>query len=151
MTHGKERRWGCVGVLALYALAIGATAWMLVALCGCKATEYVPVESAVLRTDTVYSAKFRVDSVIMRDSVTVFQKGDTLIVSKVRDRWRDHVVRDTVYRSANDTVRVRETYPVERELTRWQRARLDLGTVALGGIAVALCVAVAWVVRRFRR
>ena len=151
MTHGKERRWGCVGVLALYALAIGATAWMLVALCGCKATEYVPVESMVVRTDTVYSAKFRVDSVIMRDSVLVVQKGDTLIVSKVRDRWRDRVVRDTVYRSASDTVRVRETYPVERELTRWQRARLDLGTVALGGIAVALCVAVAWVIRRFRR
>lgn len=151
MTHGKERRWGCVGVLALYALAIGATAWMLVALCGCKAAEYVPVESLVVRTDTVYSAKFRVDSVIMRDSVLVVQKGDTLIVSKVRDRWRDRVVRDTVYRSAIDTVRVREPYPVEKELTRWQRARLDLGTVALGGIAVALCVAVAWVIRRFRR
>lgn len=151
MTHGKERRWGCVGVLALYALAIGATAWMLVALCGCKATEYVPVESVVLRTDTVYSAKFRVDSVIMRDSVLVFQKGDTLIVSKVRDRWRDRVVRDTVYRSAIDTVRVRETYPVEKKLTRWQRARLDLGTVALGGIIVALCVAVAWLIKKIRR
>lgn len=151
MTHGKERRWGCVGVLALYALAIGATAWMLVTLCGCKATEYVPVESVVLRTDTVYSAKFRVDSVIMRDSVLVFQKGDTLIVSKVRDRWRDRVVRDTVYRSAIDTVRVREPYPVEKELTRWQRARLDLGTVALGGIIVALCVAVAWLIKKIRR
>lgn len=151
MTLGKERRWGCVGVLALYALAIGATAWMLVALCGCKATEYVPLESVVLRTDTVYSAKFRVDSVIMRDSVLVFQKGDTLIVSKVCDRWRDRVVRDTVYRSAKDTAVVRELYPVERELTRWQRARLDLGTVALGGIVAALCFVVAWLIKKFRR
>lgn len=151
MTRGKERRWGCVGVLALYALAMAATAWMLVALCGCKATEYVPVGSVVVRTDTVYSAKFRVDSVIMRDSVLVVQKGDTLIVSKVRDRWRDRVVRDTVYRSASDTVRVREPYPVEKELTRWQRARLDLGTVALGGIAVALCLAVAWLIKKIRR
>lgn len=47
---------------------------LLVLVSGCSRKVYVPVESVVSRTDTIYSAKVRVDSVIMRDSVAVFQK-----------------------------------------------------------------------------
>ena len=48
-----------------------------------------------------------------------------------------------------DTIPV--PYPVERSLTRWEQTKMDFGGFALGGIAVALCIAVVWLIRKFRR
>ena len=98
---------------------------LLVLATGCARKVYVPVESTVSRTDTVYSAKVRVDSVIMRDSVAVFQKGDTVMITKYRDRYRVKELTDTVYQSAIDSVKVSVPYPVEKALTPWESFRLQ--------------------------
>lgn len=98
---------------------------LLVLATGCARKVYVPVESTVSRTDTVYSAKVRVDSVIMRDSVAVFQKGDTVMITKYRDRYRVKELTDTVYQSAIDSVKVSVPYPVEKALTSWESFRLQ--------------------------
>lgn len=124
---------------------------LLVLASGCSRKVYVPVESVVSRTDTIYSAKVRVDSVIMRDSVTVFQKGDTVLITKYRDRYRVKELTDTVYQSAIDSVKVSVPYPVERELSRWERTKMDFGGMAIGALVIALCVAVAWLIKKFRK
>lgn len=124
---------------------------LLVLATGCSRKVYVPVESAVSRTDTIYSAKVRVDSVIMRDSVAVFQKGDTVTITKYRDRYRVKELTDTVYQSAIDSVKVSVPYPVERELSRWERTKMDFGGMAIGVLVIALCVAVAWLIKKFRK
>lgn len=124
---------------------------LLVLATGCSRKVYVPVESAVSRTDTIYSAKVRVDSVIMRDSVAVFQKGDTVTITKYRDRYRVKELTDTVYQSAIDSVKVSVPYPVERELSRWERTKMDFGGMAIGALVIALCVAVAWLIKKFRK
>lgn len=124
---------------------------LLVLATGCSRKVYVPVESAVSRTDTIYSAKVRVDSVIMRDSVAVFQKGDTVMITKYRDRYRVKELTDTVYQSAIDSVKVSVPYPVERELSRWERTKMDFGGMAIGALVIALCVAVAWLIKKFRK
>ena len=124
---------------------------LLVLASGCSRKVYVPVESAVSRTDTIYSAKVRVDSVIMRDSVAVFQKGDTVLITKYRDRYRVKELTDTVYQSAIDSVKVSVPYPVERELSRWERTKMDFGGMAIGALVIALCVAVAWLIKKFRK
>ena len=124
---------------------------LLVLATGCTRKVYVPVESAVSRTDTLYSAKVRVDSVIMRDSVAVFQKGDTVMITKYRDRYRVKELTDTVYQSAIDSVKVSVPYPVERELSRWERTKMDFGGAAIGALVIALCVAVAWLIKKFRK
>lgn len=98
---------------------------LLVLATGCSRKVYVPVESVVSRTDTVYSAKVRVDSVIMHDSVAVFQKGDTVMITKYRDRYRVKELTDTVYQSAIDSVKVSVPYPVEKTLTSWESFRLQ--------------------------
>lgn len=98
---------------------------LLVIATGCSRKVYVPVESTVSRTDTVYSAKVRVDSVIIRDSVSVFQKGDTVMITKYRDRYRVKELTDTVYQSAIDSVKVSVPYPVEKALTPWESFRLQ--------------------------
>lgn len=124
---------------------------LLVLATGCSRKVYVPVESAVSRTDTIYSAKVRVDSVIMRDSVAVFQKGDTVLITKYRDRYRVKELTDTVYQSAIDSVKISVPYPVERELSRWERTKMDFGGMAIGALVIALCVAVAWLIKKFRK
>lgn len=124
---------------------------LLVLASGCSRKVYVPVESAVSRTDTIYSAKVRVDSVIMRDSVAVFQKGDTVLITKYRDRYRVKELTDTVYQSAIDSVKVSVPYPVERELSRWERTKMDFGGMAIGALVIALCAAVAWLIKKFRK
>lgn len=124
---------------------------LLVLASGCSRKVYVPAESVVSRTDTIYSAKVRVDSVIMRDSVAVFQKGDTVTITKYRDRYRVKELTDTVYQSAIDSVKISVPYPVERELSRWERTKMDFGGMAIGGLVIALCVAVAWLIKKFRK
>lgn len=124
---------------------------LLVLASGCSRKVYVPVESVVSRTDTIYSAKVRIDSVIMRDSVAVFQKGDTVTITKYRDRYRVKELTDTVYQSAIDSVKVSVPYPVERELSRWERTKMDFGGMAIGALVIALCAAVAWLIKKFRK
>lgn len=116
-------------------------------LCACTRTVYEPVET--VRTEY----KDRVHEVQTADSVTdtrfVWVSGDTVVSWRDRVKWRERVVRDTVSVIRTDTVR--EPYPVERELTRWERTKMDLGGVALGGVAVAVCAAVVWLARKFRK
>ena len=118
---------------------------------GCTRKVYVPTEHIVYNTDTVYEAVLRVDSVIQRDSVAVIQKGDTVLITKWRDRYRVKQRTDTVYKAVTDSVKVSVPYPVERELTKWEQTKQDVGGMAMGALGVAvLAAAVMWVVKRKR-
>lgn len=120
-------------------------------LCGCKAVEYVPVERVVTRTDTIYSAKFRVDSVMLRDSVSLIQRGDTVFVTKYRERYKIKERIDTVYQSMIDSVKVCVPYPGERKLSRWEQAKMDYGGEAIVAVAIIVIAAGAWLIKKFRR
>lgn len=125
---------------------------MVVLLASCRTvTQYVPVESVRYTSDTLRLTQTRVDSVFVRDSVTLLQRGDTVFLTKYRDRFRYRDRIDTVYRAVVDTARVKVPYPVEKKLTRWQQAKQDVGGMAIGGVAIALCVAVAWLIKKFRK
>lgn len=120
--------------------------------CNCTKTVYVPTEHTVYNTDTVYEAVLRVDSLIQRDSVAVVQKGDTVLITRYRDRYRVKERTDTVYKAKTDSVRVREPYPVERKLTKWEQVKMDFGGMFLGGlIAVVVSAVIVWIVKRKRR
>jgi hypothetical protein len=108
----------------------------------CATTKYVPVET--IKTDTVYQSKVKHDSVHVRDSIYVkeWQKGDTIFVN--RDRWRieylSKEVHDTIYKSKVDSVAV--PYPVEKELTWWQRQKIAFGELAMVILVGLLCFVV---------
>lgn len=123
---------------------------LLLLLAGCSPkTVYVPTET--LRTDTVYSATVRVDSVIFHDSVSLMQRGDTVYLTKFRDRTRVRQRVDTVYQSMIDSVKVSVPYPVERKLSAWEKTKMDFGGMAIGGLIVALIAVVLLVFRKRRR
>lgn len=115
---------------------------------GCSTTKYIPVESKAMKTDTVYLSKLRVDSVFLHDSISVVSKGDTVEITRVRDRVKTIERVDTIFRTARDSVEVQVPYPVERELTKWEQTKMDFGGLALGGLCVVCVIAVfVWIVK----
>lgn len=148
LTQNKVKTYGAlVTWLALMLLAMAA----LLLSGGCTRKVYVPSEHIVYSTDTVYEAVLRVDSVIQRDSVAVVQKGDTVLITRYRDRYRVKERTDTVYKAKTDSVRVREPYPVERELTKWEQTKMDFGGMAIGGLIAVVATVIVWIVKRKRR
>lgn len=145
MKHNYEPTLCRLGTI----LSLAALAMMLLMLSSCSPkTVYVP--TVTIRTDTLYRTALRVDSVIFRDSVAVIQRGDTVYLTKYRDRFRYRECIDTVYQSATDSVRIRVPYPVERPLTQWERTKMELGGWAFGALIVAV-VAVVWLIFKRRQ
>lgn len=110
------------------------------ALGGCK-TKYVSVPEVhteyISRVDTTV----RMDSVYLRDSVYVEQKGDTMYINKTVYRDRFH----HIYRVKTDTIVKRDSvnvaYPVEKEMSRSERL-----FVAMGKFFAALVIALLFVI-----
>ena len=86
----------------------------------------------------------RVDTVAMRDSVAVYVNGDTVRITKYRDRWRTRIIErhDTCTLTKTDSVQV--PVQVERKLTRWERTKMDAGGIAIGILGVAALGGLAW-------
>ena len=111
---------------------------LLVTLCltGCKTVKFVPVPEYHTLYKTRVDTVQRWDSVYFRDSVYIAAKGDTVYLTKThwRERFRNvyHVKVDTVMQL--DSIRV--PYPVEKQLTKWQRWKMDLGGWAMGVASV---------------
>lgn len=116
--------------------------------CECR-TEYVPLE--VVKRDSVFIASLDRDSIFVRDSVFVREKGDT--VFKYKDKYvyvyRNVTDTFTVYRDREIEVPV----PVERELTWWERVKLEYAEWVIGVlVAVALVYALRkWLARKIRK
>jgi len=144
MREGSARRIGCIGVVLGYALAIGA---LLLALCGCTTTKYVPVET--VRVEYKDREVVRVDSVTMLDSVIVRSAGDTVLIEKWRWRDRASIVRDTVSVIKTDSVQV--PYPVEKQLTKWEKAKMDFGGAAIGVCGAVLICIIVLIINKIRR
>lgn len=122
----------------------------LLALMGCTTTKYVQIEST--RTDTVYRYRLNIDSITSTDSIFVkeYISGDTMFVYKTQ--WkiveRIKIQCDTIYQSKNDSIQV--PYPVEKELTKWQKTKQEVGGVAIGIAAIGIIFVIVWLIRRFR-
>jgi hypothetical protein len=108
-------------------------------LTGCKAeTVLVPVEKVKIE----YRDRLRIDSVYNRDTVNIYERGDTVYLQTIK--WRERFKFDTVIVVRTDSI----PYPVEvvREvnvLTKWQRLRLN-------ALNIIVLVIVAYVVIKIR-
>ena len=120
-------------------------------------TEYK--DRVVAVHDTVRDSVLMLNDVYRHDSISVIQRGDTVYV----DRWhtllqssqlqnraeRSKAAHDTLYVTRTDSVRV--PVPVERKLTKWEKVRLDFGTIAMVVTAMTIIAGIgvlAWWLRR---
>ena len=107
---------------------------MLVTLAGCKTHERI-VEVERVRTDTTYITKHQRDSVWLRDSIHVKDKGDTVTIERWHTKYIERATHDTIYQATHDTLPL--PYPVEvvtkveKPLTWWQRTRLHVANIVL--------------------
>lgn len=71
---------------------------------GCSRKIYVPVESMKIQRDTVTTVRIDHDSILIKDSVTIASRNDTVFKESYRWRIRNRLVRDTLLKTRLDTV-----------------------------------------------
>ena len=135
---------GCLSMVGVIVAAI--VGLLLCALMGsCTTTEYVTVEK--VRTDTVVQTKVQRDSVIMKDSIHVTERGETIQIDRWHTRYLVKERFDTLYRATHDTIP--QPYPVIKEvpadITWWQQTRLHLANILLWA---AVIMTVLWIIRK---
>jgi hypothetical protein len=136
---------GCMqGVITAIAIII-ITMIIMALFSGCTTTKEVIVEK--VRTDTVWKNRVQRDSIVLKDSTRVSERGDTVKIEHWHTQLVKKEVHDTTYISKTDTIP--KPYPVEKEvpadLTWWQQARLHM----MNGILLLLAIwVVIWLLRK---
>ena len=143
---------GCAPIATGFIIA--AIFCFVLFLCGCKAHKEIQVERVevpvvVTQEHTVESVKIDHvrDTLIQRDSIYHYVKGDTVIIEKWHHTQGQKIVTrvDTlhVYDSVPYPVEVikektiTKTEEVEKPLNWWQKTRMGLGTIFFILLAVA--------------
>lgn len=122
-----------------YKLTIVAAVLTCVALYSCR-TKYVTVPEYHTEYKTVVDSTIKWDSVFIHDSVAVLLKGDTVTKYQLRDK----VVYKYLLKQRIDTLiktdSIRVPYPVERQLTKWEKVKMDVGGYGLVIIVLVFMV-----------
>lgn len=139
---------------------------LMVAICSCKTrTVYLPLETKILDSIIYHDTTFREKLIPYRDSVAI---PDTVSVlsnpyAYSYARWSNGMLHHSlgIYPFASVIVKVPyfmekirrieipKPYPVEKELTKWQQIKVELGGWAFGIlIAWALIVAGKFIYRK---
>lgn len=103
-------------------------------LYSCKSIQYVPVETT--KRDTTYLSQTKIDSIYHRDSIYVERKGDTVYLSKYKYLYKYIEKHDTLWQEKVDTIQI--TYPVEAQLTKWQKIKINIGEYLITAIALVI-------------
>lgn len=115
--------------------------------CGCRA-KYIPVESVY--RDSLIIEKLLKDSIYVRDSIYVHDRGDTIYKYKDKYIYVIREVTDTMYIYRDRNVGV--PYPVERKLSWWERLKIDMGGWVMLIVVIALTMRLfKWMARRLRK
>lgn len=127
---------------------------ILLMLSGCK-TRYIASEPVIVheRDSIVRVNTLQVhDTLHTRDSIYHFVKGDSTII----ERWHyvNNINRinttDTVYQDKLKEIPVPypKPYPVEKELTRWQKIKMSTGGYLFGLLGIAVVGGICYIFRR---
>jgi len=121
---------------------------LMLAICfvSCR-TQYIPVET--VRTEYKTRDSIRVDSIYYQDSIYVLIKGDTVYQYKYKYLYKYQFLNRTDTVIKVDSVQV--PYPVEKQLTRWQAMKMELGGWVFGIIIVFALIIAGWLVYRLRK
>lgn len=111
----------------------------------------------------------QVDSLMMmrNERIVLNDKGDTLRHDReaivYRSSHREQEL-ERLVAAKNDSIRllmnrlasvktdsIPVPYPVERELSRWERTKIDYGGFAIAGMGAVICFAVVCLARKFRK
>jgi len=106
-------------------------------------TQYVPVET--VRTEYKTRDSIRYDSIYQRDSVYILVKGDTVYQYRYKYLYRYLTTNRTDTVLKTDSIQI--PYPVEKQLSRWQSIKMELGGWSFGIIIAFALITVIWLIR----
>ncbi len=120
---------------------------LMLAICfvSCR-TQYIPVES--VRTEYKTRDSTRYDSIYQRDSIYTLIKGDTVYQYRYKYLYRYLTTNCTDTILKNDSIHI--PYPVEKQLTRWQILRMELGGWVFGIIILFTLIIIGRIIYRCR-
>ena len=147
--------------------------FLISALWSCRSVKYVPVESSA---DSVVIEKL-IEVQLPPDSSTIRALLECDENGRVVLSWLDiansknakaqltidslgnllakmRTQPDTIYKPSKEVIVTKEVkvpYPVEKELTRWQQMKLELGGWAIGIIFMTSLIFIIWIVCTFKR
>lgn len=148
---------------------LGMLVLLASAVCSCSRVQYVPLPSVSQVKDSVnlidsvsiHYEVVKVDSVRIKDSTVIVQDKDGNIIMekyyRETERYRslenDYNELRRRYESLKAEKRdsVPVPYPVEKELSRWQKLKMDVGGIAIVAVLLALAAAGVWLFLRLRR
>lgn len=142
MEKDYTRYEGCASAVAV----ILALVMLAVVLCGCK-TKYITEteykEVPVVMHDTVEKNIWRIDTTIVKDSVYLAVKGDTIYKERYNTKWRIKMAHDTINKVVEKPVEVlRTSIKTEtKEVNRiywWQKVLILLGCASLIDLIVQI-------------
>lgn len=161
--------------IAAFALAMIVCA-VIELLCGCTHKVYVPVESVTVRTDTLYRSRLRTDTVKVTervyesdtryDSIAPILDSLNRVIGWDRYHFRENTkmndrelqrlqsLVDSLRAVKRDSVDRPVPYPVERDLTRWEKVKMEAGGWAIGAgtaLLVAVIALLVWFIKIKRR
>lgn len=109
-------------------------------------TQYVPVET--VRTEYKTRDSIRVDSIYQQDSVYVLVKGDTIYQYRYKYLYKYQYLNRTDTVIKIDSIQV--PYPVEKQLSRWQSIKMELGGWAFGLVITFVLIIIGRIVYRYK-
>ena len=105
---------------------------------GCRTTKYVPVEKVAYRESVKHDTLHKRDSIYVYDSVSTYQKGDTVF----RDRWHHKIMLKEIYKTRTDSFIKRDSiqapYPVRKELSKWEKFQLRYAVWSMGALCMII-------------
>ena len=122
--------------VALYVIGILLVGFLL---SGCK-TKFIPMGKNVYQNVIKHDTLHTYDSVFVRDSIYLRQKGDTCYL----DRWHEKTIFKNVYKVKVDSFLKRDSipvpYPVEKELSKWEQFQLKYAVWSFGVFCMLLII-----------
>lgn len=121
---------------------------LILAICfvSCR-TQYIPVES--VRTEYKTRDSIRFDSIYQRDSVYMLVKGDTIYQYRYKYLYRYLTTNRTDTILKHDSIPI--PYPVEKQLSRWQTIRMELGGWAFGIIILFTLIIIGQIIFKSKK
>lgn len=141
---------------------------LISALWSCRSVKYVPVESTAdsIVVEKLVEVQLPPDSATIRALLECDESGKVVLswldIANSRNAQAQLTIDslgnllakmktqpDTIYKPSKEvtvTKEVKVPYPVEKELSRWQQMKLELGGWAFGIIITAALIIVGWIV-----
>ena len=131
----------------------------LILFTGCRSrVQYVPIESKAETSDSVIIRDSTIirEKIEIRDSTVIVldDKGNVIRTELYREKEQfrelnsDHILLQAKYDSLLNAKQkvVQVSYPVERELTNWEEAKMNVGGWAIGVFSGILLLGIGYVV-----